>query len=182
MISSSQLGSELRPVPEWVEMWRMVYPGLGFLSSEKRKRHRGERKSHSRENVLKWGLSKKDNHKDWDYLHPQWYYKVAGSSTALPWNQEIFTLTSVGEGAYPFAGVWMESSSEWCVGWKLHVAMNMLTCNFSNPSHNISVRKWNPGYFCYSQVWWGREWYCGGYMLRHPFPLKRYDRISIDFV
>ena len=39
-----------------------------------------------------------------------------------PWDQGIFTLTSVREGAYQFDGVWMNSSSKRSVSWKVHMA------------------------------------------------------------
>ena len=39
-----------------------------------------------------------------------------------PWDQGIFTLTSVREGSYQFDGVWMNSSSKRSVSWKVHMA------------------------------------------------------------
>jgi hypothetical protein len=51
-------------------------------------------------------------HKDWDCLYPQGRHRVAVNSTSLPWNQGIFTMTSVREGTYQFAFVWMDRSSE----------------------------------------------------------------------
>ena len=115
----------------------MVYPGLGFLSSKKSKRHRGERKCHSRENVLKWGVSKEDNHKDWDCLHPQGHHRVAVSSISLPWDQVIFTLTSVRLTNLMVFG-WIVLASDLLAG-KFIWQQEMLTCKFLNLSHNTNV-------------------------------------------
>ena len=61
--------------------------------------------------------------KECKFHHPPGHHKVAVRSTPLPWDQGMYTLTSVGEGANQFADVWMDSSREQYCCWQVHVAV-----------------------------------------------------------